>query len=50
MNFTIMQFEMFCETLSKLSKETNPAKKKELIEKLELIRKGYLPVSFTPKK
>ena len=46
MEFIIMQFNAYTETLHELLKETDSDKKEGLINKLNIIRQGFIPVNF----
>ncbi|MBP3931803.1 MAG: hypothetical protein J6D47_19825 [Peptostreptococcaceae bacterium] len=49
MEFKIMQFNAYIDTLNKYLKETNSKKKEKLINELELIKNGLIPVKYLMK-
>lgn len=49
MNFKVIQFNIYIDTLNKYLNTKDEEKKNELRDKLELIKKGLLPVKYLMK-
>lgn len=49
MEFNLMQFNAYIELLKEYNRTTSKKKKTELKEKMEIIRKGYMPINLKVK-
>lgn len=49
MDFKVIQFNIYIDTLNKYLNTRDEEKKNELRDKLEIIKKGLLPVKFIGK-